>query len=209
LDGGRVLRAAVWAMTGNPHRATIVAGWGGRVAAGAVLVYPFARTAVSGQVSVSDYLFAVVIAAFLWSGASAAIASANVRRRLPALQARGLARRTLCVPHDLPLAEAIRRTQEEQAGSVVVLDSAERPVAVVNEAAVLATPEDRRPWLPVSSVSRTLEPGLRLPADIAGEALIRAMPKTPATEYLLVEADESIFGVLVTADVDRAFAAAR
>ena len=64
------------------------------------------------------------------------------------------------MPHDLPLAEAVRRAQEQQAGSIVVLDPTGEPAAIVNEAAVLATPEDRRPWLPVSAVARTLEPGL-------------------------------------------------
>ncbi len=33
------------------------------------------------------------------------------------------------------------------------------------------------------------------------------MQRTPASEYLLLEPDGSLFGVLVTEDVDRAFAA--
>src|SRR5690606_21018764 len=33
LDGGRVLKAAVWRITGSPHRGIIVAGWGGRIVA--------------------------------------------------------------------------------------------------------------------------------------------------------------------------------
>ncbi len=45
-------------------------------------------------------------------------------------------------------------------------------------------------------------------ADLTGEALIRAMQEQPASEYLLVEADGAIFGVLSTADVDAAFSAA-
>ena len=126
---------------------------------------------------------------------------------MPALRARVLARRALTVPHDLPLSEAVRRAQEAEAGSIVVLDPAGRTSAVVNEAAVQATPEDRRPWLPVSAVARTLEPGLSLPVDIAGEQLIRAMQQTPASEYLLLDADGALFGVLVTEDVDRAFSA--
>jgi Zn-dependent protease/CBS domain-containing protein len=208
LDGGRVLRAAVWKATGNPHQGTIVAGWGGRVAALLVLVYPFAQELLFGSpATFSDYLLAVVIAAFLWTGASASITSARVRRRLPALTARGLARRTLAVAHDLPLAEAVRLAQEEQAGSIVVLDSAGMPQGIVNEAAVLATPEDRRPWMPVSAVARSLQPGLSLPTDISGEPLIMAMQRQPASEYLLTDPDGSIFGVLVTDDVDRAFAA--
>jgi hypothetical protein len=97
--------------------------------------------------------------------------------------------------------------EPEQAGSIVVLDSGGVPSAIVNEAAVLATPEDRRPWVPVSTVARRLEPGLTFSADIAGEPLILAMQRSPASEYLLLDRDGSVFGVLVTDDVDKAFAA--
>lgn len=209
LDGGRVLRAAVWKATGNPFRGTIVAGWGGRVTALLALLWPmFQPVVLNRPPDIVDYLLAFVIATFLWGGASAAMVSARMRQRLPAIQARVLARRTLAVPHDVPLSEAVRRAQEQQAGGIVVLDQHGRPSGIVNEAAVLATPEDRRPWLSVEAVSRTIEPGLTLSADIGGEPLLRAMQRTPATEYVLIEADGSIYGVLVADDVDRAFAAA-
>ena len=48
-------------------------------------------------------------------------------------------------------------------------------------------------------------PGLRLPVAIGGEELVVAINRTPAAEYLLVEEDGSVYGVLATADVDRAF----
>ena len=38
-----------------------------------------------------------------------------------------------------------------------------------------------------------------------GEELIKAITRNPAHEYLLLEQDGSIYGVLATADVDRAF----
>jgi hypothetical protein len=59
--------------------------------------------------------------------------------------------------------------------------------------------------VPVSAIARSIEDGLVLPADIVGEDLVRAITATPAEEYVLVETDGSIFGVLATADVDRAF----
>ncbi len=209
LDGGRVLRALVWRLTGNGATGTLVAGWAGRVVAVLAMLFPAVQDTVLGTpASLGNYLLAFVIAAFLWSGATAAIMSARVRSRLPSLQARSLARRTLAVPENLPLAEAVRRAQEEQAGSIVLLDAQGRPSGIVNEAALLATPEERRPWLPVSAVSRTVEEGMVFPADLSGEPLVRAMQRTPATEYLLVEADGSVYGVLVTQDVDRAFVAA-
>ena len=206
LDGGRVLRAAVWRATGNPHRGTIVAAWGGRVAALLVLLVPVVLGALGWVVTVLDYVTVWVVAAFLWTGATASMASARVRRRLPTLKARPLARRVIAVPDDLSVAEAVRRAQDEGAGAIVVHTADERLTGVVNETALLATPDDRRPWLPVSAVSRTLEDGLLLPADISGEELVRAMSRTPAGEYVLLEDDGSIYGVLATEDVDRAFA---
>ena len=209
LDGGRVLKSAVWGVTRSVHRGTIVAGWVGRVVAVMALFWPtFQREYLGWPVGIVDYLVAFVVALFLWTGASAAMSSARLRSRLPRLVARDLARRTLAVPDDLPLAEAVRRAQEAQAGSIVTVTSDGRPVGVVNEAALLATPADRRPWVATSTVARTLSSGLSLPVDIDGEALIMAISRTPAAEYLLVESDGSIYGVLSTADVDEAFRAA-
>ncbi len=208
LDGGRVLKSLVWKLTNNMHRGTIVAAWGGRVAAVVVLGWPaFARLWFGIDPDIFDYLMAVVIASFLWTGASASMLNARVRRRLPALKARPLARRVVAVPHETPITEAVRRAQEVGAGAIVVHAGDDRLSAVVNETALLATPEERRAWVPVSSVARTIEDGLVLGADIAGEDLIRAMSSTPAEEYVLVEPDGTIFGVLATVDVDRAFEA--
>jgi Zn-dependent protease len=208
LDGGRMLKAAVWGITGDTHRGTIVAAWGGRVVALLAIGWPFLISKVlGGEPGITDFLFAGVISMFLWSGATAALESARVRSRLPFLVARDLARRTLTVPGDLPLAEAVRREQEAQAESIVTVTAGGVPVGVVNEAALLSVPADRRAWIPTSSVARSIEEGVRLPAGIGGEDLIRAISARPAGEYLLLDADGSIFGVLSTADVDRAFRA--
>jgi Zn-dependent protease len=206
LDGGRVLKALVWGASGDQHRGTIVAGWGGRVTALALLAWPLVQERVIGEPpTIMDLVLVFILGLFLWTGATAAMAHARLRRRLPALVARPLARRTLTVPADLPLAEAVRRAQAEQAGSIVTVTPDGRPLGIVSEAAVAAMPEDRRPWVPVSTVARALEEGLTLPATVAGEELILAISRRPAEEYLLVEEDGRIYGVLSTADVDRAF----
>ncbi len=206
LDGGRVLRAGVWKLTGSMHTGTVVAGWGGRLTAVAALFYPLALEQFTHEPpDVVDFVLAFVIALFLWSGANAAMTSARLRRRLPSLVARNLARRTITVPDDTPLAEAVRRANEAHAGSIVTVSGSGHPVGLVNEAAVLATPEDRRPWVSVAAVSRSLDAGLQLPAAITGEELVMAITRTPAEEYLLVEPDGAIYGVLATKDVDRAF----
>lgn len=206
LDGGRVLKSAVWKLTGNPHRGTIAAGWGGRVAAALVLLWPVVQEAWLGaRPDVLDFMLAFIIAMFLWSGATAAMTSARIRRKLPQIVARDLARRTLTVPGDLPLGEAVRRAREAEAGSIVTVAGDGTPTGIVNEAALVATPEDRRPWVAVSTVARSIEDGLTLPAAIHGEELVTAISKLPAAEYLLLEDDGRIYGVLATSDVDAAF----
>jgi Zn-dependent protease/CBS domain-containing protein len=207
LDGGRVLRALVWKLTGDPHRGLLVSGWAGRGVAVLALLSPAMIGASGRTVDVLDYVLAAVIGWFLWSAATGAVLSAKVRARLPRLQARRLARRTVTVPEQTPLAEAVRLAREHRAGGIVALDPHGRPTGLVNEGAVRATPPERHPWVPVAAVTRTLAEDLTLPADIGGEALVRAMARAPASEYLLVEPDGAVYGVLVTADVDAAFSA--
>jgi len=210
LDGGRVLRAAVWKVAGDPLRATVVAAWGGRVVAVLAMTWPiFQQNVLDAPATIGDFLMAGIIAAFLWSGASASLAQARLRRRMPAIQARLLARRVIVVPEDLSVAEAVRRAQDAEAGGIATHTADGRVTGIVNEIALEAVPAERRPWLAVSQVARSVEDGMRLPADSAGEQLIRAMTSTPAAEYLLIEPDGDVYGILTSADVERAFASGR
>jgi Zn-dependent protease/CBS domain-containing protein len=207
LDGGRMLRAVIWKLTGRPATSTIAAAWAGRVLAVALLVVPF----LTGMVNVTGsglyaFVWLAVIAVFMWTGAGQAIKATRFRERLPALQARRLARKAVSVAADTPLAEAIRRADQSQARAVVVVDHEDKPIAIVNETAVMATPPQRRPWIEAGSLARTLEPNLVLPADLSGMALLDAIRRAPATEYLLVEPSGQVYGVLATRDVDHAFA---
>jgi Zn-dependent protease len=207
LDGGRMLRAGVWKLTGRPGQATVVAAWAGRVLAIAVLVIPLALYARAGNgIQLFDAVWLAVIAAFMWTGAGQALRATRVRERLPGLQARTLARRAIPIPANLPLAEAIRRADAAQARALVVVDHEDRPIAIVNETAVMATPPQRRPWIEAGALARTIDPGVVLPADLSGMALVEAVRRTPASEYLLVEPSGQVFGVLATADLDHAFA---
>jgi Zn-dependent protease/CBS domain-containing protein len=207
LDGGRMLRAAIWKVTGRPAASTIAAAWAGRGIAVALFVLPFAVGAVNGSGGdLVTVIWLAVIAAFMWTGAGQAIKATRFRERLPALQARRLARKAVSVPASTPLAEAIRRAEENQARAVVVVDHEDKPIAIVNETAVMATPEQRRPWIEAGALARTLEPDLVLSADLSGMALLDAIRRAPATEYLLVEPSGQVYGVLATRDVDHAFA---
>ncbi|MDQ3628214.1 MAG: site-2 protease family protein [Actinomycetota bacterium] len=205
LDGGAMLRALVWSVSGRPALATIVAAWGGRVVAVTILGYPLLMAELFGSdPTLLDFVLAGVVASFVWSGATQSLVVARLRARLPALHARAMARRALAVPEDLPLSEAVRRAREVGAGSLVTVETGGRPIGIVNEHAVDATPDDRRPWVSAGALARRIDVGLALSADLVGEPLVRAMNAAPSSEYLLLETDGSVFGVLVTADVDAA-----
>jgi Zn-dependent protease len=206
LDGGRVLRAAVWQVTGDPEKSTRTAAWSGRVVA--VVVVPGLLLGLLPALGVTSLdlttlLFTALVAAFIYVGASASLQRARFVERLPKASVAKLARVALEVPADLPLAEAVRRAHEAGARAIVVTDSAGRLQAVVSEAAVLATPEERRPWVSIGTVARRLEEGMVLDPSLQGEALLTAMRAMPASEYVVPDPAGPV-RVLVTADVAEA-----
>ena len=205
LDGGRMLRAVIWLVTKKPNTATLAAAWTGRVLALGLLAVPFFTGGLAGGDMVST-LWVIVIAGFMWTGATQSIKATRFRERLPALQARRLARKAISVSASTPLAEAVRRADEAGARAIVVVDHENRPIAIVNESAVMATPTERRPWIDVGTLARTIDPSLVLNADIGGMALIDALRRAPATEYLLTEQSGEVYGVLAARDLDQVFA---
>jgi Zn-dependent protease len=202
LDGGRVLRAAVWHVSGDQVTGTRAAGLVGRVLAVLVALSPVILYAVFGRpVTWFESLYVLLIATFIWGSATASLRQASLRTVVPRLSARALTRRALPVRGDLPLAEAVRRAQAASARALVVVDGSGRPAGLVSEAQVAVVPEERRPWLPVADLSRPLEDGLTIDADLAGDALLEALQTTPATEYLVVERNGAVFGVLAQVDL--------
>ncbi|MDA8371521.1 MAG: site-2 protease family protein [Nocardiopsaceae bacterium] len=206
LDGGRLVRAAVWGLTRKPATGTAVAAWGGRILAVLVVALPLLYSwGLGASPSIFAILWAVLLAAFIWMGAGSALRTARIRERIPQLRARVLARRAVPVPSDTSVAEAGRRMAEADAGAILVVDAAGTPTSIVDQAAAAAVPTSRRPWMPVGSVARAITPGTVVGADLDGEDLLEALRRHPLPEYLLVESDGSVYGVLRTADVNAAF----
>ncbi|NED94220.1 site-2 protease family protein [Phytoactinopolyspora alkaliphila] len=205
LDGGHMLRAVVWRITGDENRGTIVAARAGQVLAVLVFALPFLLA--GGRPSMFGILWAVLVSVMLWGGATQALTVGRMRAKLPGLDARRLARPASSIYADQPVSEALRQAHEAGTRAMVVVDSAGRPTGVVNEAALNAVPEERRPWIPISHVARSLQQGMTLPLDVRGEDLLRAMRHRPASEYLVVDGDGRTVGVLASADVDAALTA--
>ncbi len=187
LDGGRIFRAGVWKITGRQVTATVAAAWAGRVLAIALVGLALFGQRSTGSIISLYWLWLLVIAA-------------------SAVSARTLSRKAIPVAASLPLAEAVRRAHEVGARALVIVDHENTPTALVSEAAVLATPEERRPWIEVGSLARTLSPEMVLSANLSGMDLLKAVQQAPTSEYLLIEPSGQVFGVLAAADLDLAFA---
>jgi Zn-dependent protease/CBS domain-containing protein len=214
LDGGRMLRAVVWKITGRPMSGTVAAAWVGRALAVSVLiglplftqsgVDPTAEDTI-GVGTVTNALLAAILAAIIWTGAGNSLRMARLREHLPELRARTLTRRAVPVETHTSLAEALRRANAAGARALVVVDGQGEPLSLVRESAIAGVPEHRRPWVSASELAQELTDGMRVSAALAGEDLLDALRATPATEYLVVEETGEIYGVLSAADVERAF----
>ncbi|GAA3254745.1 hypothetical protein GCM10010493_31350 [Streptomyces lavendulae subsp. grasserius] len=215
LDGGRMLRAVIWGITGKPMTGTVAAAWVGRALAVTVLLgLPLLthtgllgnRTQeIGGMDTVMDALLAAILAAIIWTGAGNSLRLARLREHLPELQARALTRRAIPVENATPLSEALRRANEAGARALVVVDGHGDPTAIVRETAIASVPEHRRPWVAVSTLAQDLTDGMKVSAELTGEELLDHLRATPASEYLVLETTGEIYGVLSTLDVEKAF----
>lgn len=201
LDGGRALRAAVWAVTRDRHLGTEVAGWVGRVVAVGTAAAVALLTGI-GVLSTFGLVFMLLVAFTMWQGAGQAIRVARISKRFPLIDVARLARPVFAVPTGTPLAEAQRRgTDAGRAGaSIGVSDSSGRLVALVDRAAAAAVPAERRPWVAVDAVARGIDGIHTIPVGTSGEQVIRAVQAHPGAQYLVTAGDD-VVGVLDVADL--------
>jgi Zn-dependent protease len=192
LDGGQLVRAAVWSLTGDKITGLRAAGYGGFVAAAATAALAVAEASDSG-----DYgMFTMLVAVSIAMQAQQALRGATIARRLPTVIAGRLARPAYVATEDLPLAEALRRASA-QGRSAVVFGPSDSPVGVLSETLLAQVPDGRRPWVPLSSV---LCPARPLDAALAGEDLLQELRADGVREHVVMNGPRLV-GVLQMTDV--------
>jgi Zn-dependent protease len=201
LDGGRALRAGLWAVTKDRNRATEWAAWSGRGLAvlTAVAVFTLYRL---NLLTVFGLVFILLVVFTLWQGAGQSIRLARMTRRFPLVDLRTLARPLFAVPSGTPLAEAQRQAgAADRAGdALAVADAGGRLVALVDAAGAAAVPAERRPWVSVDTVARDLGRVPALAVGLSGEQVVRAVQAHPGAQYV-VTSGEDVVGVLHVADL--------
>ncbi len=189
LDGGRILRAAVWRVTGDRRRATTVAGRAGQVL-GALLIALGLTQVFFLPAAFVGGLWLAFIGWFLVQAATAEVAHAEAERWLAGLPAAALADASLePIPADHSVQAAVDGWFRLSDTDTFPVTSDGSVVGVVRTDDVRRVPPTDRPSLPVSAVMRSVE----------------GLPKVGADEdaaTLLAKLGEE--GVAVVTDRDRA-----
>ena len=176
LDGGRVLEALVWRVTGDRHRGAVVAGWGGRVVAVAVVAWALVLPILAGtSPDLYTIVWTVVIGSFLWSGATSAITGARTGRAVTAITVAAVGLPATVVEAHATLADADRARGTAGVDDVVVLAPDGRPAAYVDRAAAAAVAPDHRASTPVVAVCVVLPVGSVVDASLEGAELVQAV----------------------------------
>ena len=214
LDGGQIVSALVWRVTGRRGAGFVVAGWLGRVVALATVawfvVVPFVRGEPGDAFGM---IFPIVIAAFLWQGATGAIRAGRIHEATAQPAAEVLeplvvvaATTTLAQVDEALASGALRPTPARQTpgGQVWLATSDERgwPVGVVEPGATQAVPPEARARTSLSAVT-VAQPGAWVvalsPTDVLTD-LIRVMSERSLSYAVVVDSStRSVLG-LATAE---------
>lgn len=150
LDGGQLVDALVWRLTGKREKGLIAAGWTGRVVTLGVVAWFVVRPLLAGrQPSLTSIVWMGLISVFMWQGATAAIRTGQARQML----GRGTVAQ---VVRPVPALRAtdLLAAAAATGGLAVVLDESGRPVSLVHPQDAETVPWERWGSTPVSALAR-------------------------------------------------------
>jgi Zn-dependent protease len=199
LDGGRVLRAAVWMHTGDRARAAVIAAKAGQLLGVALIALGLAETFFLGQWT---GLWLTFLGWFLMGAAQVEIAGGLARERLGDLRARAI-----MDPHPVSAAGwwTVQAFLDQTAGTarcrlfpVVSFDGTPSGVVSLSELTRM-TPQQRL----VTRVADVSRPPQLAGVDDRVTDLLRKTSLRHGRDLLLVVADGHLAGTISTEDIQR------
>jgi Zn-dependent protease/predicted transcriptional regulator len=201
LDGGRVLRAGLWAWGKDFYRATkqaAVVGLGFGVLLG-VLGLAVVVGALMGKLDssmASNGSWVVFIGMFLFAAALASRRQAAFRQTLAMVRVRDLMVRTVAsIPAQCSLDEAVTQYfQPYGYGSFPVVDGGQL-AGLITVAEIQTVPSAMWPWRQVGQVMRPLSPSLMVEPDVSVIQAMECMAQD-GWDQLVVMQDGQIAGLV-------------
>lgn len=215
LDGGFVVDAVVWRVTGDRSKGLLVAGWLGRALTVLVLFWIVVRPLLAGQTpSLFTIVWGGLIGAFLWSGATNAIKSATARRLISSVTVGQVLRPVLTVAATESAQGVLDRLgRDPQVGFVVAVDGSGSPAGLVDVPAIGGIDEVRRPLVAAASLVLRQPDGWLVaagPDDDVGSVInaIATHPQSDGSQLQVVLVTDPvgrILGTVAVDDLNRAF----
>ncbi|MQA08775.1 MAG: site-2 protease family protein [Pseudonocardiaceae bacterium] len=200
LDGGRLLRAGVWALTGTRSKGTRTAVVGGGAVAVLLLVWALWGLAAGSPDRWLRLGVCVLTAWFVVMGASGELASEQ-RREVPAgLRIRDLVRPVLQLPAESPVADALSAS----AGRGVVLVRADGVAAGLLDQVAAERLASVSPLAPAEQAAEEIRPETVLLDSESGEDVMERVRETAAWQFLVVDDEGRPAGVLRRDDLGSA-----
>ncbi|WP_156755991.1 site-2 protease family protein [Actinokineospora pegani] len=192
LDGGRMLRAGVWALTGRRRTGTRAAVVGGWVVAAVLVLWALAGLV---QESPDRWLrlgVCLLTAWFVVAGAGVELASDQFREWPPGLRLADLVRPVLQLPAESPVADALAAA----AGRGVVLVRADGVAAGLLDEEVARDLAATAPFTPAERAAEPIMPDSVLLSSEPGEDVAERVRATSAAQFVVVDDEGRPAGVL-------------
>lgn len=207
LDGGRVVEALVWRLTGSESKGTTVAAWCGRGLAILIVVWILWQGLWRSPITL---LIMLMIAAFIFMGATQALKQAKVLGRVHPLRAGSIARPALEFSPDTPLslvdASVLAVTSQGYSGwtpDVVARNAASGYLGVLSPQRALTVPAELRGSTPVGNVMEWAPAEASAPTEERGDDLLRHLEANGFPWLLILDADCAVVGVVHHMDIAR------
>jgi Zn-dependent protease len=205
LDGGRMLRAGVWAVTGRRPFGTRAAVIGGGVVAIGLVVW-----ALSGLIAgtVDEYFrlgVCVLTAWFVVMGASGELAAEQRHSWPDGMTLAEILRPVLQLPAESPVGDALFAA----AGRGVVLVRPDGVAAGLLDEVAARQLAAHAPMAPAEDAAQPIRPDTVLFDSESGEDIIDRVRETAAWQFLVVDDDGKPAGVLRREDLNAAVSARR
>jgi Zn-dependent protease/CBS domain-containing protein len=208
LDGGFLVDALVWRVTGNRDLGLIAAGWCGRVVTLLVLAWALLLPFLRGYPpSLFTVVWAGVIGAFLWGGATNAIRTGRARSALAGITIGSVWRRASSLPVASSAADAWALRASGLGGTaVIVVGEDGTALGLVDDDALLGIPEDARPVTPVMAAVRQQPDGWVVDAepDAAVTPVVETMQTLQVGAVPVRPRSGRIEGIVLAGDLEAA-----
>ncbi|WP_131104869.1 site-2 protease family protein [Ornithinimicrobium sufpigmenti] len=199
LDGGFLLEALVWRLSGNRHLGTLVAGWAGRLLVVLVVIWGLSPVLAGERVDLLRIFWVLLIGGFMWQGASQAIRSGR--------HGAAASRRTVGeAAHPVGVVGArstLASVPWQEQRLWVVLDGQGRPDGVVDPPSLQRVPRAAWPDTTASAVAIRLPQGWAVPLapETRLDAVIEVMRATGSGVIGLLDEHGHPWGVVVADDL--------